>query len=83
MKVLQKFGIFTPKNINFMLETHLEKLNNLIYSSSKYFNIKSLTLNEECLNKINFNYIYTMQEDHIPKKEEIKEEIEDEEFTID
>jgi len=83
MKVLQKFGIFTPKNINFMLETHLEKLNNLIYSSSRYFNIKSLTLNEECLNKINFNYIYTMQEDHIPKKEEIEEEIEDEEFTID
>jgi len=83
MKVLQKFGIFTPKNINFMLETHLEKLNNLIYSSSRYFNIKSLTLNEECLNKINFNYIYTMQEDHIPKKEEIKEEIEDEQFTID
>ena len=83
MKVLQKFGIFTPKNINFMLETHMNKLHELLSSHSRYFNIKSLTLNEECLNKINFNYIYTMQEDYIPEEKTIEEEIEDEQFIID
>lgn len=83
MKVLEKFGMFTTKNIDFMLETHMERLNSLINSSSSYFTIKSLTLNEECLNKLNFNYIYTKQDDYIPKDQNTEEEIEEEQFTLD
>ena len=83
MKVLEKFGMFTPENINFMLETHMSKLNQLLNSTSSYFSIKSITLNEECLNKLNFNYIYTTQDDYIPKDETAEEEIEEEQFTLD
>ena len=83
MKILEKFGMFTPKNINFMLETHMKKLNELINTNSNYFNIKSITLNEKCLNKLNFNYIYTKQDDYIPKDETAEEEIEEEQFTLD
>ena len=79
MKVLEKYDIMTPENINFMLETHYDRLKSLINEHSIYFNIKALTLNENCLNKINFNYIYTVKEDYIPK--EIVTE--DEEITID
>ena len=83
MKVLEKFGMFTPENINFMLETHMDKLNQLLNSTSNYFSIKSITLNEKCLNKLNFNYIYTTQDDYIPKDETAEEEIEEEQFTLD
>ena len=40
-------------------------------------------LQETLLNKLNFNYIYTKQDDYIPKDETAEEEIEEEQFTLD
>ena len=84
MRVLDKFGMFNPESINFILESHLEHLKSLINVHSEFFNIKELTLNEKYLNKINFNYIYKLKDDFVPKtEEEIEEEIEKEELTLD
>ncbi len=82
MRVLEKFGMFNQENINAILESHLDHLKSLVSIHSDFFTIKDITLNEKCLNKINFNYIYALQDDYIPKEIE-NEEIENEELTLD
>lgn len=70
MAVLEKYDMLTLENLKLLLDTHKDHLLKLISCYSDYFEIKSLTLNNKCLEKWNYNYIYNMKPDFKPLSEE-------------
>ena len=64
MTSLEAKGILTKENVERILK---HKSGNISLSGSyKYFTIKSISLNEEVLERMNSNFNYTLQDDYVP-----------------
>jgi hypothetical protein len=64
MTSLEAKGILTKENVERILK---HKSGNISLSGSyKYFTIKSVSLNEEVLERMNSNFNYTLQNDYVP-----------------
>lgn len=76
--ILKDKGQLTPDRLNIFLDhSHQDILNR---GDSRYFKVKTITLDEEILASLNTNYTYaTVHKDYIPV--EIEEEVSDEDIT--
>ena len=76
--ILKDKGQLTPDRLNIFLDhSHQDILNR---GNSRYFKVKTITLDEEILASLNSNYTYaTVYKDYIPV--EIEEEVSDEDIT--
>ena len=76
--ILKDKGQLTPDRLNIFLDhSHQDILNR---GNSRYFKVKTITLDEEILASLNTNYTYaTVYKDYIPV--EIEEEVSDEDIT--
>ena len=76
--ILKDKGQLTPDRLNiFLNHSHQDILNR---GDSRYFKVKTITLDEEILASLNTNYTYaTVYKDYVPV--EIEEEVSDEDIT--
>lgn len=76
--VLKDKGQFVPENLNILLNhSHQDVLNR---GNTRYFKVKTITLDEEELANLNTNYTFaTVHKDYIPVKNE--EEVSDEDIA--
>jgi len=76
--ILKDKGQLTPDRLNIFLDhSHQDILNR---GDSRYFKVKTITLDEEILASLNTNYTYaTVYKDYVPV--EIEEEVSDEDIT--
>jgi hypothetical protein len=75
IKILKYKNQLSLENLNKLLDYIKDDISS--YGNSKFFKVKSITLNNELLEEINYNYYYQTQDDFIPSvsESEINEHI--------